>query len=105
MRVTCKIVSQSFWNLLLYMRCAAYCTATAFEMNGLLNYLKVQYSVTRFRDVLHIPYNPDTDSDVFFFPYGAIVCWGLDPHLERDLLHIVRRFELESVDPIEDDVF
>lgn len=111
------------------MRCAAYCIATAFDNNGLLSYLKSQYPVTRYREVFHIQLkgdassedanlkdgnskdgnpkdiNPKSESDVFFFPYGAIVCWGLDEHLERDLIQTVRRFAIQPVEPIEDDVF
>ncbi len=89
------------------MRCAAYCIATAFDNNGLLSYLKSQYTVTRYREVLHVQVKPGSneDSDVFFFPYGSVVCWGLDEHLERDLLQTIRRFSLQHVDPIEDDVF
>lgn len=112
------------------MRCAAYCVATAFDNNGLLSYLKSQYTVTRYREVIHIQLRPessqsqsqshantivnikdgndlkkDKDSDVFFFPYGSIVCWGLDEHLERDLIQMTRRFILQQVEPIEDDIF
>jgi uncharacterized Rmd1/YagE family protein len=89
------------------MRCAAFCIATAFDNNGLLNYLKSQYTVTRFREVLHVQLKVESknDSDVFFFPYGAVVCWGLDEHFERDLLQTIRRFALQPVEPIEDDVF
>src|SRR5690348_4509343 len=91
------------------MRCAAYCIATAFDNNGLLSYLKSQYPVTRYREVFHIQLkedaNPKSESDVFFFPYGAIVCWGLDEHLERDLIQTVKRFAIQQVEPVEDDIF
>jgi uncharacterized Rmd1/YagE family protein len=87
------------------MRCIAYCTATAFDANGLLNHLKTHYSVTRFREVLHIQLNPDSESDVFFFPYGSVVCWGLDERQEKEILQRIRQFELQHVDSIEDDIF
>lgn len=87
------------------MRCIAYCTATAFDMNGLINYLKSKYSVTRFREVLHIQLNPNLDSDIFFFPYGSVVCWGLNESQEKDLLSQIRQFEVEHVESVEDDIF
>src|SRR5690349_6156960 len=87
------------------MRSAAYCTSTSFDTNGLLAYLKSQYSLTRYREVIHVQVRPEAESDAFVFPYGAAVFWGLDQHLERDLLDSIRRFELQHVDPIEDDVF
>jgi len=87
------------------MRCVAYCTATAFELNGLIAYLKSNYAVVRFREVLHVQLDPTKESDIFFFPYGSVVCWGLDPTLEHQLLSNIRPFALQQVDPIEDDVF
>jgi uncharacterized Rmd1/YagE family protein len=87
------------------MRSAAYCTATSFDTNGLLTYLKSQYPLTRYREVIHVQVKPDSESDAFFFPYGSVVFWGLDQSLERDFLESIRRFEIQRVEPIEDDVF
>src|SRR5436853_4061348 len=92
------------------MRCAAYCTATAFNINGLLSYLRSNYSVNRYREVTHCQLvsnsnSENSDSDVFFFPYGAVVCWGLSEDREKQLLAELREFEVQPVDPIEDDVF
>lgn len=86
------------------MRCAAYCTATAFDNIGLLGYLRKNYTVSRYREVLHIQLRP-TDTDVFFFPYGAIVCWGLEISEERQILESIREYEVQHVDPVEDDIF
>lgn len=86
------------------MRCVAYCTATAFDNAGLLGYLRTNYTIARYREVLHIQLRPQ-DADVFFFPYGALVCWGLELDEERQILQNIREFEQRHVDPIEDDVF
>lgn len=87
------------------MRCAAYCTATSFNIPNLLPYLRTHYGVNRFREVLHIHY-PSAESDVFLFPYGAIVCWGMRDDLERRLLQELRPFEVQQdLDIIEDDIF
>lgn len=86
------------------MRCVAYCTSTAFDNAGLLGYLRANYSISRYREVLHIQLRPE-DADVFFFPYGALVCWGLELEEERQILQNIREFEQKHVEPIEDDIF
>lgn len=86
------------------MRCVAYCTATAFDTIGLLGYLKSNYNISRYREVIHIQLH-GPDSDIFFFPYGALVCWGLDISEEQKILQDIREFEQQHVEPTEDDVF
>lgn len=86
------------------MRCVAYCTSTGFDNVGLLGHLRANYTVARYREVLHIQLRP-SDADVFFFPYGSLVFWGVEISEERQILEAVREFELKRVEPIEDDVF
>ncbi len=86
------------------MRCVAYCTSTSFDTVGLLGYLRSNYTVNRYREVLHIQIS-GPDSDVFFFPYGALVCWGLDVAEENTIMHEIRSFEQQHQEPVEDDVF
>jgi len=99
-----------------FMRCAAYCTATSFNIPELLIYLRTNYGLHRFREVLYIRYPLDEhvdvdegetpkEGDVFIFPYGAIVCWGMRDDLERRLLHELKPFEVQPVDIVEDDIF
>jgi len=90
------------------MRCVAYCTATAFDTVRLVSYLKSSYSLTRLREVSHIHAHPDAEQeggDVFFFPYGAVVCWGLSTKRERQLLKAILPFEVQHLEVIEDDIF
>lgn len=94
------------------MRCVAYCTSTAFDTIRLLGYLKDTYTVSRFREVLHIrkgvKHHPETgekEGNIFFFPFGAIVCWGLEESEERKLLKELKPFEVQHLDSIEEDVF
>ncbi len=98
------------------MRCAAYCTATAFDIPRLLNYLRTNYGATRLREVIHIKIpvmeqleteeNAESKgADVFFFPYGAVVCWGLRDDQERRLLQEIREYEQQHLEVIEDDMF
>lgn len=97
------------------MRCVAYCTATSFDVNRLTNFLKTKYGVTRYREVLHIHYpsqgltnqpnDGQKEGDVFFFPYGALVCWGLTEEDERHIMQEVRVFEHQHVEVVEEDIF
>lgn len=99
------------------MRCVGYCTATSFNIPELLPYLRTHYGVERFREVIHIHYpfeqrievgqeeRSGKEGDVFFFPYGALVCWGLRDDLERKLLQEIRAFEIQQdVDLLEVDI-
>lgn len=89
------------------MRCVAYCTSTAFDIPRLLGYLKAKYPLTRYREVIHIqlPSKENSEGDVFFFPYGAMVCWGLNELQEQLLFPEMREFELQHLEQIESDVF
>lgn len=98
------------------MRCAAYCTATGYDIPRLVNYLRTNYGVTRLREVLHIQISviersestdleEQREANVFFFPYGSVVFWGLRDDQERSILHEIRQFELTPVEVVEDDIF
>lgn len=88
------------------MRCVAYCTSTSFDIVRLLSYLKSKYSVTRYREVLHIRKgNTPDEGDVFFFPFGAYVCWGLDEDEEKEVLQEFSPFEVQKIEVLEEDVF
>lgn len=96
------------------MRCVAYCTATSFDNARLTNYLRNSYRFARFREVLHIQIDcvrrvgdPSAKQagDVFFFPFGTLVCWGLEEEQERKILQEIRPFEQQRLDAIEDDIF
>lgn len=86
------------------LRCAAYCTSIAYDTNRLINYLKPSYTLTRYREVVHVRMNK-AESDVFYFPFGAMVCWGLTEDEERTLRAEVKNFEQEHLDVMEDDIF
>ena len=93
------------------MRCAAYCTATSYDTVGLTSYLKDVYPTARYREVVHIElkedslHNHPTSGDVFFFPFGALVTWGLDEVSERQIRDKIRPFEIQSLDIVEQDIF
>lgn len=94
------------------MRCVAYCTSTAFDTARLLSYLKSTYKVSRFREVFHIhkstapnPISGQLEGDIFFFPFGSVVCWGLSEAQEREVLQEFSAFEVQRNEVIEEDVF
>ena len=98
------------------MRVVAYCTSTGFNINKLAAYLKSSYRATRIREVLHthISFKQQTadkveseekGGDVFFFPFGALVCWGLSEDQEQQILEEIRPFEQQRIDLLEEDVF
>jgi len=91
------------------MRCSAYCTATSFDTAKLSAHLKSHYKAQRFREVFHIKLNTSNENnsggDIFFFPYAAIVCWGIEEEQEKSLLAELKEFEYQPVDQICDDLF
>ena len=88
------------------MRAVAYCTSTGFDINKLAAYLKGSYETTRIREVLHIHMpSKQKDNDVFFFPFGALVCWGLSEAEEQQVLEEIKPFEQQRTDMREEDVF
>lgn len=84
------------------MRCSAFCTSTAYDISGLLSYLKQRHPVQRFREVLQIEKG---SGEVFFFPFGAFVCWGVSKEEEEQLLRDIQGFEAAANDITEDDDF
>lgn len=89
------------------MRSVAYCTSTSFDMSRLLGFLKAKYPMSRFREVIHIqlPSKEPKEGNVFIFPYGSIVCWGLEEIQETEVLREIKEFEHEHVEQIEFDEF
>jgi uncharacterized Rmd1/YagE family protein len=83
------------------MRVVAYCMSTGFNTNKLLSYLKSNYAAMRIREVLHV----QLSGDVFLFPFGAMVCWGLTEEHEHRLLAEIKPFEHQRLDTIEEDIF
>jgi len=60
--------------------------------------------MTRFREVLHIQVQ-EKEGDIFFFPFGVIVCWGVEEEKERRLLEEIHPFLQQPLEVIEDEMF
>ena len=79
------------------MRCLAISCDYSFDMEVLSTLLeKAHGPVTKYVDVLHIEYSLNK-SDVFFFPYGVVVCWALDSSDENALLMLLKKAQGESL--------
>jgi uncharacterized Rmd1/YagE family protein len=77
------------------MRCTAYCTASSYSINRLLFFLRESYYPTLYRDVLHISVETSDKKrgDIFFFPYGVTIFYGLTEEEEHRYLLDLKNFE------------
>lgn len=79
-------------------RCVAYCTATSYNIRRLQDALKARYKANLFRDVVHFDLGTPSGfsnevRDVFCFPYGVVVMWGLNVEEEQDVLIQLKEFQ------------
>ncbi len=82
--------------------CFAYCLSNNFKFNELIDYLDSRYRMIRYKDVVHIE---KTSGEVFLFPYGVIVSWGMGHDELQMLLAETRPFQAETHDtPIIDEL-
>ncbi|WIO75455.1 RMD1 family protein [Porticoccaceae bacterium LTM1] len=63
--------------------CIAYGLAKGFDVSELRTHLQTNYRVTEYREVFHVQLH--TNGDVFLFPFGSIVLWGVDADSEQRL--------------------
>ncbi len=90
-------------------RCFAYSYSKSLQMRALKEYLTEKYKVTSFDVVLHIrktgPAISDAEGDIFIFPYGVIVTWGLTKELEIEFSKSLLPFLDEHLGAIDDDLY
>ena len=89
------------------MRCTCYCTASSYDIPRLFQYLQRVGPTQLFRDVIHIQIKEDkrVKGDLFYFSYGATVCWGFTEEDEKEILQSIKEFEKESLAKMELDEF
>lgn len=90
------------------LRCSTYCTAAGFNIGSLFLALKsAEDTVHLFRDVVHkqIKVDTKTKQEIFYFPYGVVVFWGLSETEEKEILLSLKEFERESIIDPEFDAF
>jgi len=90
------------------MDCSAFCIASSFDIKSLFHSLKSRYKTTLFRDVIHIEAfkdNGEDSIDVFYFPYGSIICWGTSIPESKRFLKEAQDFQDEPIKEFEEDDF
>lgn len=88
------------------MDCRAYCTATSYHIKQLYERFKQLGSpVTLYRDVIHFAIPGDQIEDIFYFPYGATVFWGLSLDRCQTYLEQIKKFEEQPLEEVETDQF
>ncbi len=89
------------------MRCTCYCTAAAYDITALFQYLNRLGSTQLFRDVVHIQIQEDGNwkGDIFYFSYGSLVCWGFSEEEEKEIFVPLKAFEKEPLAKVELDEF
>lgn len=89
------------------MRCTSYCTASSYDILKLFQNLHLRGITQLYRDVIHTQVKEDKKikGDLFFFSYGAVVCWGFTTEEERELLQSLKGFEKSPLHKAEMDEF
>jgi uncharacterized Rmd1/YagE family protein len=91
------------------MRCAAYCTAEKYDIDLLVKDFRERGFEPKFYDsVIHIvredPSDEKNNADVFYFPHGCIVLWGMEQDEEYQFIMSARAFEVNPVVKITNEV-
>lgn len=88
------------------MDCLAYCSASAYQIKSLFDYLKHQYRTTLYKDVIHVELLlPESKGDLFIFSFGATVFWGSSKEQNLKFLDELKPFEKEGQEELEIDEF
>jgi uncharacterized Rmd1/YagE family protein len=89
------------------MRCTCYCTAASYDIPRLYQHLQRLGVTQLFRDAIHIQIKEDkvTVGDIFYFSYGAVVCWGFTEEEEKEILTSLKEFEKDPIAKPELDEF
>ncbi len=88
------------------MRCLSCCTAAAYQIPELFDSIRERYKTSLHRNVIHVEVPSLLGmGDVFYFPYGSTVCWGLSQEEETGFLNEVKPFEQLPLDTLEVDAF
>ncbi len=93
------------------MTCRAYSTAASYQIKPLFEKLKENARATLYRDVIHLSIPTHfisigvPNADVFYFAYGATICWNLSIEGCQYYLDLVKDYEIEPHDEIETDEF
>jgi uncharacterized Rmd1/YagE family protein len=80
-------------------RCIAVCHAKRFDFEALKTHLPETHRATFYRDAIYL----EEEGDIFVFPYGVMVFWGLELDTEKRLIEEVGPYSIETLDhPVSD---
>lgn len=77
------------------MRCSYYCLGDIYDIDELAKFLREEGREPKFYDnVIHIRKDGEESEggDVFIFPYGCTIFWGLEEEEEHQILSEIRPF-------------
>lgn len=93
----------------LSLRCYAYAFDKSFDITKLVEFLKSRFELTHFEGALHvavkIKYGDLEEGDIFLFPYGAMVTWGLEEDYENKLRREIKKCLAERLGAVDNDLF
>jgi uncharacterized Rmd1/YagE family protein len=83
------------------MKCISYCTADSYRVKELIKYLNENnFNPELYDDVVHIRiYNKAADDypgDVFIFPIGCVIFWGVREEVRNQILDFIQLYEIDS---------
>lgn len=89
------------------MDCRAYCTAASYKIKPFYEILRQRFKASLYRDSVHfeVPLADLPNGDIFYFSYGAVVCWGMPKEIELEMIQLIRPYEEKHSDYIETDEF
>jgi uncharacterized Rmd1/YagE family protein len=89
------------------MDCRAYCTAASYKIKPFYEIIRQDFKATIYRDALHleVPRAGLPNGDIFYFSFGALVCWGLSRDVELEMIQLMQPFEEKHSEDIETDEF
>lgn len=89
------------------MDCRAYCIASSYVVKTLYHALKERYPAAIYRDVVHlaVTLHGGKTGDVFYFPYGVCVFWGLHHSECLTFIEMAKEFERRPIEEVASDEF
>jgi uncharacterized Rmd1/YagE family protein len=88
------------------MDCCAFCNASGYKIKSFVESLRGRYRATLYRDVAHVEIPIEGGAaDLFFFPYGAMVCWNVTKDKALGYLDLIQDFTYQKGDETEADEF
>jgi len=88
------------------MDCFAFCTASSYQIKPLYEEMRTRYKTSLYRDVVHVRMDASIErADLFVFPYGSIVCFGLQKEKALQFLKELNPFEQQPKEELESDEF